>query len=74
MGDELGDCLQLPFEVAARRRARRVLAWVRVYGYACESAVLGGLLIRCHGYLLKMVALLKGEELFPMLCPSFKQS
>ena len=34
VGDELGDALQLPFELRAREAARRRLAWVRLYSYA----------------------------------------
>ena len=72
VGDELGDALQLPFELRAREAARRTLRWVRLYSYACEAPLLGAALVACHRCALRLMQLCKGEELFPMLCPQLK--
>lgn len=72
VGDELGDALQLPFELRAREAARRTLRWVRLYSYVCETPLLGAALVACHRYALRLMQLCKGEELFPMLCPQLK--
>ena len=48
VGDALGDALQLPFDPAARRVARRRLRFIRLYARASESWLLGGAIERFH--------------------------
>lgn len=72
IGDELGDALQLPFDVSGRRSARFALRLLRLYTGLCESWLLGGALTRMHRFFLRALQLKQGEQLFPMTssgCP-----
>lgn len=69
VGDALGDALQLPFDVSARRSARRTLHMVRAYVWLAERPLLGPLLVACHRLALQCIQRFCGEERFPMRCP-----
>ena len=55
VGDALGDALQLPFDPAARRAARRRLRFLRLYAWASESWLIGGAIERLHRCVLRAV-------------------
>lgn len=67
VGDELGDALDLPWSLPARRAARRELTVLRWYTRACGTWLIGGVLTWLHTLVLRAVQWRAGEHTFPML-------
>lgn len=70
IGDSLGDALELPFDVAARCRARRLLWAFRFYACLCDSWLFGRALTWLHRGVMRAVQLGEGSAEFAMTCPA----
>merc|ERR1711908_30692 len=67
IGDELGDALDLPFDLPERRAAKRSLLCLRIYGLLCTTPVLGRFLAAVHRVGLRAMQRFGGEFAFPLI-------